>query len=172
MVPSHAFAQGNLVLVLGLAGSGKSHLIRLLRQDFCIEEGFALAEQTNINLLKAALSEGKHCIVSERKYRSSQQRSIFLEAVRQGLPVPPAIHFICFENDLAAANHNCRHRGNKARDPGGKEHIAQNNADAIDYEIPDGAVVVKIHGIAPQGSQLPLAEPPTISVPQADQRRA
>jgi hypothetical protein len=137
-----------LILVQGLAGSGKSHLIQLLERDFLIEENFAAgnSEAENINHLIQNLKCGRRCIVSERKYRSNIEREKFISKI-QSVIHPLIVRIICFENDLITANHNCRVRTNKSNDPNGVGHIAQNNQDIKDYEIPDDAIVVKIHRI-------------------------
>lgn len=143
--------QGTLLLVLGLAGSGKSRLIQLIKHDYLIEEGFAIsgdAESENIAALSANLRDGKFCIVSERKYRSKKERDIFLRKISSVLPLPPTVYFICFEKDLEAANHNCVNRSNKSHDPSGEAHVEQNNRDFLNYEIPENAIIVKIHRIS------------------------
>lgn len=143
---------GTLILVQGLAGSGKSHLIELLTHDFLIQENFAASaasETRNIDDLARELRRGLCCIVSERKYRSNVERNAFIQKVLAAVsPSPqPTIKVICFENDIDAANHNCRMRTNKAHDPTGENHVAQNQHDTRDYEIPTDAIVVKIHRI-------------------------
>lgn len=148
-MPDH---HGMLILIQGLAGSGKSHLIKLLRYDFLIEENFAASDESerrNIADLASNLRCGRRCIISERKYRSNAERHTFIEKVLRAVePSPkPAISIICFENDLNAANHNCKFRTNKPDDQFGSGHIEQNNKDTQNYEIPDDAIVVKIHRI-------------------------
>lgn len=148
-MPSH---RGVLILIQGLAGSGKSHLIQFLKYDFLIEENFAAtddSETQNITTLANNLRCGRRCIVSERKYRSQAERDTFIQSVKEAVaPQPePDIRFICFENDPTAANHNCSERTNKPSDPCGKGHIKQNENDTEDYNIPDNAIVVKIHRI-------------------------
>ena len=140
---------GTLILVQGLAGSGKSHLIELLKHDFLIEENFALDEARNIVDLASELRCGHCCIVSERKYRSDKERNDFIAKVLAAVnpQPPPSIRVICFENDINAANHNCRKRTNKAHDRTGEGHIVQNEGDTLDYEIPPDAIVVQIHRI-------------------------
>lgn len=158
--------RGTLILVQGLAGSGKSHLIALLKSDFCLEEGFALNEQAHITQLVSALDEGKVCVVSERKYRSHDERTRFLATIAERTRHVPLVRQICFENDLDAANHNCRHRSNKSHDPGGAAHIAQNNSDTVDYDIPIDAIVVRIHRIEARLRQPPNLPPVSISTPR------
>lgn len=143
---------GLLVLVQGLAGSGKSHLIELLQFDFLIQENFAACSATearNIDDLARELRSGRRCIVSERKYRSHAERNAFIQSVLAAVfPSPgPTIRVICFENDLEAANHNCRKRRNKTHDVTGEGHVMQNSRDTLDYEIPADAIVVKVHRI-------------------------
>lgn len=157
-------SEGTLLLVLGLAGSGKSHVINALAKDFVIEENFAPAEDRNIAALVCALNAGEYCIVSERKYRSKKERDTFIARVKASVNPPPAIHFMCFENDLAAANHNCMYRENKDGDPGGKIHVAQNEGDTLSYEIPENAVVLKIHRVNGGPTGLAQAPPEAISL--------
>ncbi len=141
--------QGLLILVQGLAGSGKSCLIELLQYDFLIEENFAsdeLEESKNIASLVDNLRCGRRCIVSERKYRSNVERETFLNKVLAGLKGQPVtVRLICFDNNEILANHNCKFRTNKTGDPGGVRHIAQNNDDTKTYDIPSDAIVVRIH---------------------------
>jgi hypothetical protein len=149
-MPDH---HGTLILVQGLAGSGKSHLIQLLSHEFLIQENFAVSaesEKRNTEDLARELRCGRRCIVSERKYRSSAARNAFIQTVLDTVSPspPPLIKIICFENDLDAANHNCRFRTNKTHDPTGEMHISQNKSDSRDYEIPENAIVVKIHRVA------------------------
>jgi len=143
---------GTLILIQGLAGSGKSHLIELLRHDFLIQENFAAtaeSEERNVEDLARELRAGRRCIISERKYRSRIERDKFISRVLSALsPSPqPIIRLICFENDIEAANHNCLKRTNKEHDPTGVDHVALNNMDTKDYEIPSSAIVIKIHRI-------------------------
>ena len=143
---------GTLILIQGLAGSGKSHLIELLRHDFLIQENFAASaesEARNIDDLARELRCGRCCIVSERKYRSNVERNAFIHTVSALLsPSPqPTIRVVCFENDIEAANHNCQMRTNQAHDPTGEAHMEQNRHDTRDYQIPADAIVVKIHRI-------------------------
>lgn len=144
---------GVLILVQGLAGSGKSHLIQMLSHDFLIQENFAITdevERRNIHDLARELRGGRRCIVSERKYRSNSSRDKFLQEVRDAMSPspPPVIRIICFENEPEIANHNCRCRTNKLDDPSGEAHISQNDKDTKDYEIPSDAIEVKIHRLA------------------------
>lgn len=143
---------GTLILIQGLAGSGKSHLVEMLRYDFLIQENFASTddcEERNIQDLARELRCGRCCIVSERKYRSSVERRKFIQRILAMVnpSPPPLIRVICFENDIKAANHNCLMRTNKEQDPTGEDHVAQNNKDTLDYEIPSNAIVVKIYQI-------------------------
>jgi len=157
---------GKLILVLGLAGSGKSHLISLLKNEFCIEEGFALDEENNIQKLLKELSEGKCCVVSERKYRSTEERDAFLRRIVDASCPAPEVKIICFDNDLEAANHNCRFRGNKSHDRNGEDHIQRNVGDSKDYEIPIDAIVVRIHRISEHLRGPPPTPSPVISLYQ------
>lgn len=145
-------SHGTLVLVQGFAGSGKSHLIALLKRDFLIEENFAAtveSETRNIKDLARELRAGRHCIVSERKYRSKSEREKFIKKVLDTVhPGPaPEVTVICFEKEIESANHNCKARTNKSNDPDGVYHIKQNIEDAETYDIPDDAIVIKIHKI-------------------------
>lgn len=158
--------RGTLILVLGLAGSGKSHLISLLKNDFCIEEGFALDEEVNIEKLLGELSKGSCCVISERKYRSTNERAEFFRRIVDASCIAPIIRIICFENDLDSANHNCKVRTNKAHDPSGDDHVKRNKSDSVSYEIPVDAIVVKIHRVSECLSEAPATPPPAISLHQ------
>lgn len=145
---------GTLILVQGLAGSGKSHLIEMLAGEFKVEEGFAVdpsEERKNIKELADALSTGQQCVVSERKYRTAAAREIFFNEVKRLVgqaSSEPRIVTFSFENDLDAANNNCTLRSNKPDDPDGIAHIRQNDEDSRDYEIPDDAIRLMIHRIS------------------------
>lgn len=158
---------GTLLLVLGLAGSGKSHMISALAKDYCVEENFACDEEQekkSIEALAAKLSEGKYCVISERKYMATPARDDFLERVRGAAGDGFVTYLMCFENNLDAANQNCKHRSNKAYDPDGSAHVSLNDWDSAHYQIPEGAVVLKIHRIQPTPS---TTAPPEIRVPDA-----
>jgi hypothetical protein len=127
-------------------------LIELLRYDFLIQENFAAtaeSEERNIEDLARELRDGRRCIISERKYRSRIERDKFIYRVMSAISpsLQPIIRLICFENDIEAANHNCLMRTNKEHDPIGEDHVALNNMDTKDYEIPSSAIVIKIHRI-------------------------
>ena len=144
---------GALILIHGLAGTGKSHLIEMLRYDFLIQENFASTdncEDRNIQDVARELRCGRRCTISERKYRSSVQRSKLIQRVLTNVSPspPPLIRVICFENDLEAANYKCLNKTNKDQYLTGEDHVAQNNEDTLDYEIHSNAIVVKIHQIA------------------------
>ena len=140
--------QGILLMVMGLAGSGKSHYISRLypEPDAICEEGFASNEEENIEKLKKRLSCGEYCVISELKYLNPTNREGFIEKVLS-LDPQPLIRYVCFENNLDAANHNCRNRTNKG-DP--EAHVLINCNSSPAYQIPEGALVLPIHRLPAQ----------------------
>ncbi len=149
--------QPRLTIVVGLAGSGKSWFIKnRVRADWSCDEGFMAARQhtRNHRELVKRLRRGEHCCISElqllnRYVQEGYQARLFREVEYL------RIRWIFFENNLAAANHNCRVRRNKPGDPGGKGHIRLNRGHSPYYFVPKKMVdyfheweeteVLKIH---------------------------
>jgi hypothetical protein len=67
----------------------------------------------------------------------------FIEHLATAIP-GVQVAWVCFENDLDKANHNCRHRKIKADSAA---HIAQNEDDSKNYTISARATVRPIHVI-------------------------
>lgn len=153
------------MLLLGLAGSGKTHLASRLLCDELIEEDFANGierERENIQKLADWLRDGKTCVISERKYLAAEPRAEFVGKLRKSVAQDFFISFICFENDIKSANHNCQNRGPKRGDSNGEAHVAQNNADTCNFVVPDNAIMFKIHRVASAHHAPSLQTPPII----------
>lgn len=157
--------RGTLIVVLGLAGSGKSELVRRMICDYCVEENFAAGsnESHSIKDLASHLSRGERCVVAERKYMRKKERDAFIAEVKRLTDPEPNVSYICFENDLCAANRNCETRPLKHGDVGGVAHKRQNEDDAEHFAFPSGAIVMKIRVHQPK--QMSAKTPPAIETP-------
>ena len=139
---------GTVTFVLGLAGSGKSWLVSRLKVDRAFEEGFDAPEsreQFHAELL-ARLRAGQHCTVSEVAFLAPARRDEYVSRLTHDLNGNVRINWVCFDNNLAAADYNCRERANKLDDPGGLRHMAINQLATRQYVIPEGAIVLKTYG--------------------------
>ena len=140
---------GTVTFVLGLAGSGKTHLIQWMKHDWMVEEDFFTPTWFDIKHAELVkhLQNGNNCVVSELQLLTESVRDAYVARLTYDVGDPtPSINWICFENNLEVANHNCRRRTNKPSGRGSPEqHVQQNNAFAPAYTIPNGAIVMKIH---------------------------
>jgi hypothetical protein len=135
-----------LILVTGLAGSGKTELVKCLEADLLFDDNLPGPRfLENLNVLSAALREGKRCIVVEGSLMLADWRERFLTLLATFAPgtVP---EWLCFENDLAQANANCRTRLDK--NPEG--HVAQNERTSPLYTLPAGVVPIPVWRPAPR----------------------
>lgn len=135
-----------VTFVLGLAGSGKSHYIAGLGADWVCEEGFmsASGHEANHRELVRRLRRGETCAVSELQMLSRYVRAGYEARLKRNAP-GARIRRVFFENNLNAANRNCRLRKNKPDDIGGKGHIKINNDNSPYYYIPPRAKTLRIH---------------------------
>ena len=103
-----------VTFILGLCGSGKTWLAEQLHK----ETGAQLFDEPIGRELQPTivqcLKEGRDCIVEELFYCVPGYRDAMMSMLND---VPDlVIKFICYENDLEAANANVRRRTNKGRD--------------------------------------------------------
>ena len=77
---------GTLTVILGLCGSGKTHLIEHLEADLKFDEGFQWNLNRDHERLVAALREGRHCIVIEVDYCIAQSRDKFVAWITNAVP--------------------------------------------------------------------------------------
>jgi len=124
-----------LTMILGLCGSGKSWLAERLGEQtgaLLFDEPIGRNHETEI---VQHLRAGRNCVVEEFFYCVESHRSKF---VRLASAIPGVeIEFICYENDLEAANWNVRRRRNKGRV---QEHLDLNNSVSPHYTYPDNSV--------------------------------
>lgn len=142
---------GKVTFVLGLCGSGKSHLIEQLRRETgaAFFEGI-LGTHATAPLLPFLehLSKGGDCLVEEITLCFAEARSRLIPLLEKipGLEV----EWICFENDLDSANWNVTHRRNKEAAEGQAEgHRFINAQVAPCYTHPEGARRLPITRIPP-----------------------
>lgn len=100
-------------------------------------EGYELATERFFS----ALAAGHNCVVVETAYIKAVARELIAQLIEAEVP-KTRIRWVCFENDVESANHNCRLRPHKQDDPEG--HVAKNLRWTEDYTIPDDAYVLKI----------------------------
>lgn len=129
--------QGRVTFVVGLAGSGKSWLIKRLRADWVCEEGFMMPHlhERNHRELVRRLLRNQHCVISELQFMNRYTRIGYEQRLWQEAGILE-VRWIFFAKNLRAANANCRRRRSKPGDPGGKGHIAQNKRWAPYYKLP------------------------------------
>lgn len=132
-----------LTFILGLCGSGKTHLSEQLKKETGAEVfEDILADGSSLPALIESLREGKDCIVDEVRFCLATYREQILQYLSPIAGV--TMHWICFENDLESANWNVIHRKNKA-DPEG--HLDINLRLHPHYEYPANAKVIPIERI-------------------------
>ncbi len=121
-----------VTFILGLCGSGKTHLATKLHREtraVLFDEPIGRGQESTI---AECLRQGGDCIVEELFYCIAGYRDKML-ALLTGIP-DLRIQFICYENDLEAANSNVRTRTNKGRIP---EHIRLNETVSPHYSFPE-----------------------------------
>jgi len=143
---------GKLTLVLGLAGSGKSHYFENHLS------GYNRLFDGNYAELLGLLRSGKYCVLTELKYMNPANRDPFVESVQHAVP-RVTIEYVCFENNLEIANSNCRVRSNKPNDPLGTAHIQNNTIASQVYRYPKGVTPIKIHVLPPPRQPEPVKTP-------------
>lgn len=126
-----------VTFILGLCGSGKTHLIERLPADLKFDEGFLWNLANEHERLIAALASGKDCIAIEIEYCRQSHREEIVDYIRKAVP-NVKIKWLCFENSLAKANKNCRERTDK---PDPERHVVINQLLSPDYTYPDGAEI-------------------------------
>jgi hypothetical protein len=141
MSPSRELvAAGQLTVILGLCGSGKSWLLERLEVEVkSPHDGFA-TDRRHLTSIAEALRQGKSCAVIEIAYCHPTDRAAFERELRNMIP-EVRITYICFENDLQKANDNCRRRSD-GRDV--QMLLDINTAVSAHYTIPPGADVRSI----------------------------
>jgi len=129
--------------LLGLCGSGKSHLAdELARHSGAKFIDSLLADQARISLLIDSLSHGQDCLVEEAAFCTEAGRR-WICGLLEAIP-DLEIDWICFENDVEAANWNVVNRLNKSDAPG---HLEINRRLTKEYTYPSGVTPRSIHRV-------------------------
>lgn len=131
-------------VVIGLAGSGKTTFAKTL-PGILFDEGVGILPAPTARFFDA-LRAGRDCVVVEATYCFAEARAQFVALLDANVP-GTEIEWVCFRNDLPAANANCRRRPDK--DPEG--HVAINNRVAGMYTYPEGARIVDVFTPPPGG---------------------
>jgi len=129
-----------LTFILGLCGAGKSTLANRIVAGRKFDEGFCLQPQQLLDLI-TELNRGNDCVVVEIAFCRAEKREVLVRELESKVP-DVRINWLCFENDLAIANKNCRERTDKEGDP--ETLVGINRNLSRDYTYPDGAVVLKM----------------------------
>jgi len=127
-----------LTIILGLCGSGKSHLIKLIASEIRFDEGFLNCKADHEWLFRA-LKRGEDCAVIEICYCVESYRKQFLAELAHRVK-KVHVRWLCFENDIRRANANCRLR--PTRNP--KSHMRINRRVRKEYTYPEGATILKV----------------------------
>ena len=129
------------LVVLGLCGSGKSHLIEA--RGLQLFDG-PIGTPSILDDAIAWLSSGRDCGIEEIHYCIPSYREAFERRLRPEVPAVE-IEWVCFANDLDAANWNVTHRKNKAD---AETHRAINDWLHSQYVFPAGEPILPIHRVS------------------------
>lgn len=129
-----------VTFILGLAGSGKTHLANQITATTGAKYFDGVVHNKSLPAIMQCLRAGKDCIVEEIAYCHAPNRDRIETELRSQVP-DVEIEWICFENDLESANWNVTHRTNK-RDVAG--HLAINRDCHRLYTCPDDAKMIAI----------------------------
>lgn len=126
------------LVVLGLCGSGKSHLVEA--RGLRLFDG-PIGTPSILDDAIAWLNSGRDCGIEEIHYCMPSYREAFERRVRAEVR-GVEIEWVYFANDLEAANWNVNHRKNKAD---AETHRGINGRLHPHYVIPAGTTVLPIH---------------------------
>ncbi len=132
-----------VTFILGLSGSGKTHLSEQLKRETGVEI-FAnlLSDDSGLSALIERLRHGEDGIVDEVRFCLPAYREQIIQSLAQIGDLE--IRWICYENDLETANWNVIHRTNKG-DPEG--HLDINLRLHPHYTYPTNAEIIPIQRI-------------------------
>jgi hypothetical protein len=129
------------LVVLGLCGSGKSHLIEA--RGLRLFDGL-IGTPSILDDAIAWLRSGQDCGIEEIHYCVPSYREEFERRLRAEVP-GVEIEWVCFANDLDAANWNVTHRKNKAD---AETHRGINGRLHPQYVCQAGVRILPIHRVS------------------------
>jgi hypothetical protein len=134
-----------LVAILGLCGSGKTHLASQFERDRYVrfEEGMLPINDeytARYRQMLETLHGGQNCVLVEASYCFEQCRQHLLTDLQQLVPTV-TLRWICFDNDLARANANCLRRLATEPHRDAAANREQNERMSRDYTYPVGAEI-------------------------------
>lgn len=115
------------------------------------EEGVVPEQPHNWQRFFDALAEGKDCAIIEVRYLTEPGRQKLVEEVRKVHP-DTIFNWVCFENDVATANANCRNDPKRSKEMS-EGNVLLNERWTHLYEYPKGAIVLKIFRLPPADRQ-------------------
>jgi hypothetical protein len=135
-------------IIVGLCGSGKSHMARVLeaREGYvCLDEEFegkyfaadsGVLSRGKFDTLVRLLKKGKDCVYTDAMLMDARNRQQFEPWLRELQSIEGVtVEWVFFENDLATANHNCLNDTNRKDGPGA---VLNNNQWSPLYTVPHG----------------------------------
>ena len=147
-----------VTIIVGLCGSGKSHLAKQLQSQgaVCLDESFkgvrfsadtGVLSRGKFDTLVRLLRDGHDCAYTDAMLMSEATRRQFEPWLKELDALPGVtVEWVFFENDAAAANHNCRNDPNRdAQKVAGDE--SNNKCWTALYAIPAGHTPRRIEGI-------------------------
>jgi hypothetical protein len=129
------------LVVLGLCGSGKSHLIEA--RGLRLFDG-PVGTPSILDDAIAWLNSGRDCGIEEIHYCIPSYREAFERRLRAEV-LDVEIEWVCFANDLNASNWNVTHRKNKAD---AETHRSINDRLHPQYVCPAGVPILPIHRVS------------------------
>lgn len=138
-----------IIFILGLAGSGKSHLANQIHRETgasCFEG--IVGDTGEMARMLDHLQRGGDCVIEEIAYLLPSNRERIVADLTSRFP-GIEISWECFENDVDAANWNVERRTNKGS-PG--NHMYMNSVYQALYIYPGAATPRKIFRLPAKSS--------------------
>jgi hypothetical protein len=133
-----------ITVVLGLCGSGKSTFVRQIVGVDVFDEGVAPGWPKH-DSFRNALAGGKDCAVVEVAYCMATRRDQFISGILRDHP-GTTLNWVCFENDLDAANARCRSDARRTPEQV-RGNLEQNQRMSAVYTYPIGSIVLAVTGV-------------------------
>jgi hypothetical protein len=132
-----------VIVVLGLCGSGKSTLVNEMELDGRrkFDEGVNKGGRQYEAFL-AAVRQGSDCVISDIDYYSAASRETLLSDL-QAVDRDIRVSWICFSNDRARADYNCRNDRTRTAEQI-RQNLAQNEHNERYFQPFEGAQVREI----------------------------